>query len=105
MAIEPVLAQKDNSMINEIVPWKTDLNGALVEYSPTAARAGLFTRYGLRPGMRGIVTKGQWVSNYSVGTAFCAHDILWTELGCCSKDIGMKLAHFTSKDIKVIALA
>ena len=91
-------------MREEVVPWKTDLLGALVEYSPMADRASLFTKYGLQPGMRGIVTKGQWVSNYSVGTAFCAHDILWADLGC-SKDIGMKLAHFTSKDIKVITLA
>jgi len=91
-------------MIEEqITPWKTNLVGALIEYSPEAGRGHLFTRDGLRNGARGIVITGEWVSNYSVGTAFCAYNILWLGLGQ-SRNFACKLAHFSKKDFKVIAL-
>jgi hypothetical protein len=84
-----------------IIPWTTDLVGAMVEYTPQPGRG--LSGFGLSSGMQGIIIEGQWVSNYSVGTAFCARNVLWLGLGC-SKDLGYSLAHFTSKDLKVVAL-
>ena len=91
-------------MIDEqIIPWKTNLIGALVEYKPSATRGHLFLQDGLRSGAKGIIIDGEWVSNYSVGTAFCAHNILWLGLGH-SLDFSRRLAHFSKKDFKILAL-
>tara|TARA_R100000664_G_C2751848_1_gene139142 strand:+ start:1066 stop:1347 length:282 start_codon:yes stop_codon:yes gene_type:complete len=92
-------------MIEEkITPWKTNLVGALVEFAPKPGRGTLFSRYGLSAGAKGVITDGEWVSNYSVGTAFCAYNILWMGVGS-SRDFGCGLAHFSKKDFKVLALS
>jgi len=80
--------------------WKTDLVGAMVEYTPLF---GIRKNDGLKHGMRGIITAGEWVSNYSVGTSFCAYNVLWMEVG--NSRSFRSVAHFTTKDLKVIALA
>ena len=79
--------------------WKTDLVGAMVEYTPLFS----IRNDGLKRGMRGIITAGEWVSNYSVGTSFCAYNVLWLDLG--NSRSFRSMAHFTTRDLKVIALA
>ena len=82
-----------------VTSWKTDLIGAMVEYSPLFS----IRNDGLKPGMQGIITDGEWVSNYSVGTSFCAYNVLWMDLG--NSRSFRSIAHFTTKDLKIIALA
>ena len=85
----------------KIIPWKSDLIGALVEYSPDAIIIGHKIR-NLSKGNKGIITKGEWVNNGTVGTSFCAYNICWLGIGN-SEDLS-SFAHFTTKDVKVIAL-
>jgi len=71
----------------------------MVEYAPKFTG---ISHDNLKPGMQGIITEGQWVSNYSVGTSFCALNVFWSGPGN-SREF-RSFAHFTTKDLKVIAI-
>lgn len=84
----------------KIIPWETDLIGAMVEYEPDFVPFQMPRK--MHVGMKGIITDGQWVNNNTVGTSFCAFNVFW--LGAGNSKSLRSLAHFTTKDLKVIAL-
>lgn len=86
-----------------IVPWKTDMIGALVRYLPTFQH-DIRKNEDSRPllGAMGTVISGEWVSNASVGTDFCFYNILWHGVGC-SEDMSAR-ADFLTKTVRVVDL-